>query len=113
MTERQKGIKKEMKLDICTLFDKIRIDIQLTEQGSKVQFKTGEFSFLILNLIQLCSFTFLNFFCGPAILTQLGNYTNDEINIIFSNDNKEKEYLPNHINRVVNNYLYELHQYQH
>ena len=110
LTQKQKGIKKEMKKDIYLIFDKIKLEIKLTEDGGKIKFKSGEFCFLILNLIQFCSFSFLNFFCGPATLEHSGIYSKNEINLIFSNDDKPKEFLPENINKIVNEYLYNINE---
>ena len=106
LTKKQKGIKKEMKIDLCLLFEKIKLEIKVEGNSEKIKFKTGKFSFLILNLIQLCSFCFLNFFCGPATLKKAANFSQDDINIIFSeNELKIKEYKPENINKLVNHYL--------
>ena len=83
LTERQKGIKKEMKTDLCELFEKLKLDVKTTKDDYKIKFDSGKFCFLILNLIQLCSFCFLNFFCGPATLVKIGHYTIDDLNVIF------------------------------
>ena len=108
LTQRQKGIKKEMKIDLCILFEKLKLEVMVTEKSEKIKFKSGKFSFLILNLIQLCSFCFLNFFCGPATLKAAANFSQNDIDIVFSDNQmkmKMKTYLPENINRIVNRYL--------
>ena len=105
LTERQKGIKKEMKTDLCELFEKLKLDVKTTKDDYKIKFDSGKFCFLILNLIQLCSFCFLNFFCGPATLVKIGHYTIDDLNVIFSDQEKIKVYEPDNINSVVKNSL--------
>ena len=109
LTQRQIGIKKEMKFDLCQLFEKIKMNIKVTEETEKIKFKTGKFSFLIYNLIQMCSFCFLNFFCGPATLKIAGNFRDEDINIVFSEDIlKLKMYQPDNINKIVNRHLNQL-----
>ena len=71
LTERQKGINKEMKTDLCELFEKLKLDIKLTEDDYKIKFNSGKFCFLALNLIQLCSFCFLNFFVALQLWLKL------------------------------------------
>jgi len=105
LTKRQKAIKKEIENDLCKLFEKIKLELKEKEGEYKFKFKTGKFSFLIMNLIQLCSFCFLNFFCGPATLIKFSNYGIDELNIIFSENNKTKLYEPENINTTVKNSL--------
>ena len=105
LTERQKGIKKEMKTDLCILFEKLKLEVKTTKDDYMIKFNNGKFCFLLLNLIQLCSFCFLNFFCGPATLTRIANYTKDDLNIIFSDNDKLKIYEPDNINQVVKNSL--------
>ena len=105
LTKRQKAIKKEMENDLCKLFEKIKLEIKEKEDEYKFKFKSGKFSFLIMNLIQLCSFCFLNFFCGPATLIKVANYGVKELNIIFSENDKTKIYEPENINNIVKNSL--------
>ena len=105
LTKRQKGIKKEMEKDLCKLFDNIRLDLKVNDDEYKYKFKSGKFSFLIINLIQLCSFCFLNFFCGPATLIKIANYGIKDLNTIFSENHKTKIYEPENINKVVKNSL--------
>ena len=109
LTQRQKGIKKEMKTDLCLLFDKIKLEVKVGKDSEKIKFKTGRFSFLVLNLIQMCSFCFLNFFCGPATLKIAGNFGQEDLNIIFSDEeSKSNMYQPENINKIVNHHLNEI-----
>ena len=109
LTQRQKGIKKEMKNDLCLLFDKIKLEVKVGKDSEKIKFKTGRFSFLVLNLIQMCSFCFLNFFCGPATLKIAGNFGQEDLNIIFSDEeSKSNMYQPENINKIVNHHLNEI-----
>ena len=109
LTQRQKGIKKEMKNDLCLLFDKIKLEVKVGKDSEKIKFKTGRFSFLVLNLIQMCSFYFLNFFCGPATLKIAGNFGQEDLNIIFSDEeSKSNMYQPENINKIVNHHLNEI-----
>ena len=109
LTQRQKGIKKEMKNDLCLLFDKIKLEVKVGKDSEKIRFKTGRFSFLVLNLIQMCSFCFLNFFCGPATLKIAGNFGQEDLNIIFSDEeSKSNMYQPENINKIVNHHLNEI-----
>ena len=97
-----------MKIYLCILFEKLKLEVMVTEKSEKIKFKSGKFSFLILNLIQLCSFCFLNFFCGPATLKAAANFSQNDIDIVFSDNQmkmKMKTYLPENINRIVNRYL--------
>ena len=105
LTERQKGIKKEMKTDLCVLFEKLKLEVKMTKDDYLIKFNSGKFCFLLLNLIQLCSFCFLNFFCGPATLYRIANFSKDDLNIIFSDNDKLKIYEPDNINQVVKNSL--------
>jgi len=109
LTQRQKGIKKEMKNDLCLLFDKIKLEVKVGKDSEKIKFKTGRFSFLVLNLIQMCSFCFLNFFCGPATLKIAGNFGQEDLNIIFSDEkSKSSIFQPENINKIVNHHLNEI-----
>ena len=109
LTQRQKGLKKEMKLDLCILFEKIKLKVEIKEKSEKIKFNTGKFSFLILNLIQLCSFCFLSFFCGPATLSILENYNEKVLEVVFSDDeDKSDSYKPEKINKIVNQQLKEI-----
>ena len=105
LTERQKGINKEMKTDLCELFEKLKLDIKLTEDDYKIKFNSGKFCFLALNLIQLCSFCFLNFFCGPATLVKIAHFSQEDLKMIFSDKEKIKIHEPDNINQVVKNSL--------
>ena len=106
LTQRQKGIKKEMRRDLCTLFETLKLEVKVTEKTEKIKFKTGRFSFLIYNLIQMCSFCFLNFFCGPATLKIAENFSEDDIDTVFSEkESKFEKYQPENINKIVNHQL--------
>ena len=106
LTQRQKGLKKEMKLDLCILFEKIKLKVEIKEKSEKIKFNTGKFSFLILNLIQLCTFCFLNFFCGPATLKTLEQFDDNSLEIVFSdNESKSDVFRPENINEIVNQHL--------
>ena len=106
LTQRQKGIKKEMRKDLCTLFETLKLEVKVTETSEKIKFKTGRFSFLVYNLIQMCSFCFLNFFCGPATLKIAANFTEDDIDTVFSErESKSGTYEPENINKIVNHHL--------
>ena len=59
----------------------------------------------MLNLIQLCSFCFLNFFCGPATLTKYSNLTEKDLDIIFSDNPKDTEFQPEKIDKTINECL--------
>ena len=98
-----------MKIDLCVLFEKIKMEVKVTDETEKIKFKTGKFSFLVFNLIQMCSFCFLNFFCGPATLKIAGNFREEDVNIVFSDDLlKLKKYQPENINKIVNHHLNQL-----
>ena len=87
---------------IKKLFDKIKLD----ERDGKILFRSGKFTFLLLNLIQFFTFTFIYFFCGPGILEVTGNFNKSEVEKIFSNQSKSKKYEPCNINKLLNDYLY-------
>jgi hypothetical protein len=109
LTQRQKGIKKEMRTDLCILFERIKLKVDVEDNSEKIAFNTGKFSFLILNLIQLCSFCFLSFFCGPATLSILENYNAKVLEVVFSDDeDKSDSYKPEKINKIVNQQLKEI-----
>ena len=104
-TQKQKGVKKELRIDLCELFEVLKLEIKVTDEKEKIKFKTGDFSFLVLNLIQLCSFCFLNFFCGPATLTKYSNLTEKDLDIIFSDNPKDTEFQPEKIDKTINECL--------
>ena len=102
LTKEQKERNQFLYEQVYKLLEKIKID----EENGKLQFKSGKFSFLFLNLIQFYTFSFIYFFCGPAILEITGDFKKIELETIFSNGKKAKKYEPNNINKLLNNYLY-------
>lgn len=99
LTEKQRGNNKILYKKVYKLFEKIKIK----EEDEKIYFPSGKFSFLILNLIQLCTFSFIYFFCGPGLLED--NFKKYEIKTIFSNEIKTEKYQPDNINKYLNDYL--------
>jgi len=87
-------------------FNKLLEKIKIGEKNGKSQFRSGKFSFLFLNLIQFYTFSFVYFFCGPAILEITGDFKKIELETIFSNGKKAKKYEPCNINKLLNDYLY-------
>jgi len=87
-------------------FNKLLEKIKIGEKNGKSQFRSGKFSFLFLNLIQFYTFSFVYFFCGPAILEITGDFKKIELETIFSNGKKSKKYEPSNINKLLNDYLY-------
>ena len=102
LTENQRGRNNLLYKKINILFEKIK----LGEDNEKIIFRTGKFSFILLNLIQFCTFCFISFFCGPGVIEITGNFKKSEVNTIFSNDVKLEKYRPNNINKLLNDYLY-------
>ena len=98
-----------MRTDLCILFERIKLKVDVENNSEKITFNTGKFSFLILNLIKLFSFCFLSFFCGPATLSILENYNEKVLEVVFSDDeDKSDSYKPEKINKIVNQQLKEI-----
>ena len=102
LAEKQKGSNKFMYKKIYKLFEKIKIK----ESDDKIYFHSGKFSFLILNLIQLCTYIFIYFFCAPSLLED--NFKKYEIKTIFSNEKKTEKYHPDAIDKYIEEYLYSI-----
>ena len=104
LTGNQKGRNQLLYEKIKKLLEKIKIN----EANGKWQFRSGKFSFLFLNLIQFYTFSFIYFFCGPAILEITTDFKKIDLEIIFSNGKKAKKYEPSNINKLLNDYLYSI-----
>ena len=104
LTENQSAKNNILLKKINKLFDKIKIK----EENRSIQFRTGKFSFLLLNLIQFHTFCFIYFFCSRGVLQKIGNINKNEIKIIYSNQFKSEKYKPNNINKILNQSLYYL-----
>ena len=102
LTENQRGRNNMLYKKINSLFEKIK----LGEENWKIIFRTGKFSFLLLNLIQFCTFCFIYFFCGPGVIEITGNFKKNELKTIFSNKLKSEKYRPDNINKLLNDYLF-------
>ena len=100
LTENQNGRDDLLLNKLLDLFYKIG-----EKDEDKIKFQSGKFSFLLLNLIQFCSYIFVYFFCGPGILELSGNFRNYEIENVFSNREKEKKFEFKTIDKFVDNYL--------
>jgi len=104
LTGNQKGRNQLLYEKVKKLLEKIKIN----EVNGKWQFRSGKFSFLFLNLIQFYTFSFIYFFCGPAILEITTDFKKIDLEIIFSNGKKAKKYEPSNINKLLNDYLYSI-----
>ena len=83
--------------------------VKLKEEEGNFVFMSGKFFFLMFNLIQFCTFCFVNFFCGPGIIEITGNIKKYEAKKIFcDNESKSEKYQPNNINKLVNDFLYHI-----
>ena len=102
LTKKQRDRNDLLYKKVNILFEKIK----LGEENGKIIFRTGKFSFILLNLIQFCTFCFISFFCGPGVIEITGNFKKSEVNTIFSNNIKLEKYHPNNINKLLNDYLY-------
>lgn len=102
LTEKQRGSKKIIHKKIYQLIEKIKIN----EKDGQIYFHSGRFSFLILNLIQLCTYNFIYFFCAPTLLED--DFKKYEIKTIFSNEVKAEKYQPENINKYIDEYLYSI-----
>ena len=104
LTENQSAKNNILLKKINKLFDKIK----LSEENRSIQFRTGKFSFLLLNIIQFHTFSFIYFFCSREVLQIIGNIKKNEIKTIYSNQIKSEKYKPNNINKILNDNLYYL-----
>ena len=105
LTENQKGRNNFLYKKVYKLFEKIK----LKEEKGKIVFMSGKFFFLLLNIIQFCTFCFINFFCGPGVIEITGNVKKYEVKKIFcNNESKSEKYQPNNINKIVNDFLYHI-----
>ena len=101
LTENKKGRNNFLYIKLSKLFDKIK----LKEEYNNFIFKTGKFSFVLLNLIQFHTFSFIYFFCARAVMEIAANLKNNELKTIFSNELKSEKYLPNKIDKLLNDCL--------
>ena len=102
LTENQGSKNNFLLKKINKLFD----EIKLNEENKSIQFRTGKFSFLLLNIIQFHTFCFIYFFCSRGVLQKIGNLKKNEIKTIYSNQLKSEKYKPNNINKILNDNLY-------
>ena len=79
LSEHSEDDKKYMQKIILELLNKISIQ---NNNSDEKQFNKGKFSCLILNIIQLCTFSFIYMFCGQTILEivcNLGRFTIEDL----------------------------------
>ena len=102
LTENQRGRYNFLYIKLNKLFEKIK----LKEEGNNFIFKTGKFSFVLLNLIQFHTFCFIYFFCGQGVMEIAANFKKYELKSVFVNEIKSEKYYPDKINKIINDYLF-------
>ena len=106
LTENKRSKNNLLYKKLNKIFDKIKIK----EEDGIMEFRTGKFSFVLLNLIQLHTFCFIYFFCSQGVLEIAGNFRKYELKTIYSSELKSDKYRPKNINKLFNKYLYYINQ---
>lgn len=120
LTEKDKDKKKAFRKNLSQLFSKIMILINKDKEEDKniisnnnekeYLVMTGRFSFLILNLMQFCTYSYIYLFCAPPVLEIMGEIKKDKIEkMIFGEEDKnEKEINVKNINNLFNKCLFSI-----